>query len=198
MSSVVETSEFKIVERPARVLGMNPKRFILWLFIVTIVMMFASLTSAYIVRKAEGDWLEFELPSVFWYTSLILIISSITMHWSYLSSKKDQLANMKIGLIITAILGSAFLIGQWYAWIELVKIDVYFVGNPSGSFLYVLTGLHGFHIITALVFLGIVVYLAFRSKISSRQSLWIELCTTFWHFLDLLWLYLFGFLLLNQ
>ena len=191
-------TDIKLVERPSTVLSMHPKRFILWLFIVSIIMLFASLTSAYIVRKAEGDWLQFNLPDAFWYTSLILILSSISMHWSYLSAKKDRASLTKIGLIVTAILGTGFLIGQWYSWVELVGIDVYFVGNPSGSFLYVLTGLHGFHIISALFFLIIVLVMAFKARVHSGKLLWIELCTTFWHFLDLLWLYLFGFLLFNQ
>lgn len=191
-------SGLKIVERPAKILSMDPRRFILWLFIVTIVMLFASLTSAYIVRRAEGNWLAFDLPYTFWITSGILLLSSLSIHWSLYSARKDNIANVKTGLIATLILGIGFLVGQVYAWGDLVNQDVFFVGNPSGSFLYVLTGIHGLHIISALVFLTIVLVLAFRYKIHSKKTLWVDLCTTYWHFLDVLWLYLFGFLIINH
>jgi cytochrome c oxidase subunit 3 len=191
-------NDMKIVERPSRVLSMDPKKFILWLFIVAIIMLFASLTSAYIVRRAEGNWMEFELPSVFWLNSFIIVLSSFTMQMSLWMADRDRLKPMKWSLVATAILGLSFLVGQWYSWAILVDHDVFFVGNPSGSFLYVLTGTHAFHIISALVFLLIVLFLAFKYRIHSKNRLWLELCTIYWHFLDILWLYLFGFLLINH
>ncbi|MEM7552282.1 MAG: cytochrome c oxidase subunit 3 [Bacteroidota bacterium] len=198
MNSINVNDGLKIVERPAKILSMDPRRFILWLFIVTIVMLFASLTSAYIVRRAEGNWLSFELPFTFWVTSAILVLSSISIHWSLYSARKDNISNVKTGLIATLILGFGFLVGQVYAWGDLVRQDVFFVGNPSGSFLYVLTGIHGLHIISALVFLAIVIVLTFRYRVHSKKTLWVDLCATYWHFLDVLWLYLFGFLIINH
>ncbi len=179
-------------------LGMNPLKFALWLFIVSFVMVFASMTSAYIVRRSEGNWLEFELPSLFTINTVILLISSITMHFALLAIKKDHFSNAKIGLALTTILGIAFLVGQYYAWSQLVDMKVFLVGNPAGSFVYVISGLHGAHIIGGLVFLIIVTIMVFRQKIHSKNILWMELCTTFWHFLDGLWLYLFFFLILNR
>ena len=96
------------------------------------------------------------------------------------------------------MLGFAFLIGQIQSWKQLVEMDVYFVGNPTGSFLYVLTGLHAIHIISGLVFLIIVIVSSFKLKIHSRSLIRIEMCTTYWHFLGGLWLYLFLFLKLNH
>jgi len=183
------------VEQPV---SMHPKKFALWLFIVSVVMIFAGLTSAFIVRQAEGNWLDFELPKIFWFNSAVIILSSLTMHWAYLSAKKDQLDQLKLALGFTTALGFAFLVGQWYSWVALVDIDVYFVGNPAGSFLYVLTGLHAIHLISGVIFMIIVLISSFRYKIHSKRMTTLEMCATYWHFLGGLWLYLFMFLLFNH
>jgi len=183
------------VEQP---ISMHPKKFALWLFIVSVVMIFAGLTSAYIVRQGEGNWLEFELPQILWLTSGIIVLSSISMHWAYLSAKKDQLDQLKLALGVTTALGIAFLVGQWYSWVALVDMDVYFVGNPAGSFLYVLTGLHAIHLINGVIFMIIVLISSFKYKIHSKRLTSLEMCATYWHFLGALWLYLFMFLLINH
>ncbi len=192
------TTEFKIVEEPKKPLAMHPKKFAMWLFVASVGMLFASLTSAYIVRQAEGNWLFFNLPIALYWTTGIILISSISMQMAYWSAKKDQLENIKIWVSVTMGLGLIFLIGQVMAWRELVDNNVYLVGNPSGSFLYVLTGLHGLHIISAIIYLIIVLVAAYRFKIHSKSLARIEMCTTYWHFLGGLWLYLFIFLLLNR
>jgi cytochrome c oxidase subunit III len=185
-------------EEPQQPMAMHPKKFATWLFIVSIVMIFAALSSAYMVRRAEGNWLEFELPAIFWINSAILLASSFTMHWAYFSAKKDSLNNLKLAMIVTVGLGLAFLVGQWYSWVALVDMKVFFVGNPSGSFLYVLTGLHAFHLITGLIFLFIILAASFQYKIHAKSMVRMEMCATYWHFLDILWLYLFVFLLVNH
>jgi len=189
---------FSYVEGAEQPIAMHPKKFALWLFMVTIVMIFAALTSAYIVRQSEGNWYEFSLPDIFYYTTAILILSSVSLQWAYYSAKKDNLLHLKIGMLITVILGIGFLIGQWYSWVALVDKDVYFVGNPSGSFLYVFTGLHAFHLISGVIFLIIVLISSFRYKVHSQEMVRMEMSTTYWHFLGGLWIYLFMFLLLNH
>ncbi|SEJ17834.1 cytochrome c oxidase subunit 3 [Cyclobacterium xiamenense] len=186
------------VEGAEQPLSMHPKKFALWLFIVSVVMVFAGMTSAYIVRQSEGNWLEFDLPDVFWYNSGIIVLSSLSIHWSYLSAKKDDFNSLKLGLIATTFLGLAFLVGQWYSWIALVEQDVYFVGNPAGSFMYVFTGLHGLHLVSGVIFLIIVLISSLGNKIHSQNMPQLEMCVTYWHFLGGLWLYLFMFLLLNH
>jgi cytochrome c oxidase subunit 3 len=161
-------------------------------------MIFASLTSAYIVRQSEGNWLEFDLPEIFWYNSAIILLSSITLHWAYMSAKKDDLSKVRSGMILTSILGAIFLVGQWYSWGALVDRDVFFVGNPAGSFLYVFTGLHALHLISGVIFLIIVLISSFRYHVHSKNMDTMEMCVTYWHFLGGLWLYLFMFLLLNH
>jgi cytochrome c oxidase subunit III len=191
-------AEFKIVEEAGKPLGMHPKKFALWLFIASATMIFAALTSAYIVRQSDGNWLVFDLPNSFWITSAIILISSGTMHWAYLAAKRDDLETTKIAITITSVLGLAFLVGQFIAWGDLVKRNVYFVGNPSGSFVYVISGLHGLHIISGVIFLLIVLAATFRYRVHSKNLAQMEMCATYWHFLDALWLYLFVFLLLNR
>lgn len=186
------------IEAAEQPIAMHPKKFALWLFIVTVVMIFAALTSAYIVRQSEGNWLEFDLPEIFWYSSGIIVLSSLTFHWAYISAKNDNLQNLRIGMVITFLLGIIFLVSQWHGWAALVERDVYFVGNPAGSFLYVFTGLHGLHLVSGVIFLIIVLISSFRYKVHSKQLASLEMCVTFWHFLGGLWLYLFMFLLLNH
>jgi len=182
-------------KEPEATLSIDPKKFILWLFIVSIVMLFASQTSAYLVRRAEGNWLEFQMPVIFWYSSVALLLSSISMHWAYLSAKKDNFTQLKTAISVTFVLGLAFLWMQFQGWREMVDMKVYFVGNPSGSFLYVFTGLHAFHLISGLIVLLLALVSAFRFKVHAKNLRRIEICAVYWHFLDFLWIYLFVFLL---
>mgnify|MGYP002777664224 CR=1 FL=1 len=174
---------------------MNPKKFTLWLFIVSIIMLFASMTSAYLVRRAEGDWLEFNIPAVFWYSTVVLILSSASMHWALVTAKKDNFATLKIAISVTFALGLAFLAMQFQGWRDLVSQNVYFVGNPAGSFMYVFTGLHAFHLISGLIVMLFALRAAFRMRIHAKNLTQLQICSTYWHFLDVLWVYLFGFLL---
>ncbi len=192
------TGDLKLVEEPKTPLAMNPKKFALWLFMITVVMIFAALTSAYIVRQGEGNWTEFELPVAMWVTSAIILLSSATMHWALISAKRNELERVKLAISITTVLGAAFLIGQFYVWGVLVDNSIFFVGNPSGSFLYVLSGLHGLHLISGVIFLIIVLISTLKYKVHSKSLNQIQMCATYWHFLDALWIYLFVFLLLNH
>lgn len=195
-------TEIKIVEEAKSPLAMHPKKFALWLFIASVVMMFAALTSAYFVRQAEGNWLIFDLPSLFWVNTAIILVSSVTMHWAYWSAKRDNLETVKLALGLTLALGIAFLIGQFLAWGQMVESSIHFVNNRasgvSGSFVYVLSGLHGLHIVSGVIFLIIVLVSTLRYKVHSKNMTQMEMCVTYWHFLDVLWLYLFVFLLLNR
>ena len=191
-------TDIRIVEEAKKPLSMHPKKFALWLFIVTVIMVFAAMTSAYIVRQSDGNWLVFELPSLFLVTTGIILASSATMHWTYLSVKKNNLEAAKLGITLTLVLGVAFLAGQFMAWGQLVNNKIHLVGNPSGSFVYLISGLHGLHIIGGVIFLAVVMASIFKLKVHSNNLLRVEMCATYWHFLDALWLYLFLFLLLYR
>jgi cytochrome c oxidase subunit 3 len=183
---------------PAPTRSVNPKVFTMWLFIVSILMLFAAFTSAYLVRKAEGNWVEFKLPNLFWISTGILILSSISMQFALSAAKKDQFNALRTSISITFVLGLIFLILQYYGWVQLVEMNVYFVGNPSGSFVYVLSGLHGLHLISGLVVLLVALVAAFKLKINAKALTQIKICSTYWHFLDALWIYLFLFLVFNN
>ena len=188
-------TNIKLVENPIRPLSVHPLKFALWLFIVSIVMIFASLTSAFIVKQGEGNWLEYNLPSMFWVTTAIIFASSLLLQWGYYAAKQNQYKKLTLLLASTTFLGLAFLVGQWLSWGQLVSMDVYFVGNPSGSFVYVLTGLHAFHLISGIVFLIVVLLSSFKNTIHSGNLVRMEMCVTYWHFLGALWVYLFVFLI---
>lgn len=194
-------ADIRIVEEAKKPRSMNPKKFALWLFMVSVVMLFGAWTSAYLVKRAEPGWSSFDLPAQFWLSSLIIVVSSGTMIWARHAARKDNLAHTKAALGLTTLLGAVFLACQWSAWQKMVAMNHYFAGsgsNTSSSFIYVLTGFHGVHIVSGLVFLLLVLGATFKFNVHSKNMLKIEMCATYWHFLGGLWLYLFVFLLLNR
>lgn len=192
------SSEMRIVEEPKKVLSMHPKKFALWLFMASVVMLFASWTSAYIVRQADGNWMYFDLPQWFYFSSAVIVASSVTMQMAYWAARRNILAKLSTLVWTTLVLGIIFLVLQVVGWGELVRNSVYFVGNPSGSFVYVITGFHGLHIVSALIFVGFVLNSVSREEVHSGKMAQMEMCTTYWHFLGFLWVYLFLFLLINR
>ncbi|EMR03030.1 cytochrome c oxidase subunit 3 [Cesiribacter andamanensis] len=185
-------------QQPLQPLAMHPRKFIVWLFMVSIFMMFAGWTSAFLVARSEGDVLNIELPSLFTISTVLLVISSVTMHLAIRSARRDNLQGLKLFLGITLALGVVFLAAQWTGFARFMEMDIYFVGGTAvQSFMYVLPFMHGLHIIAGLIFVGLVLYRAYRFKVHSKNMLSLEMCATFWHFLDALWLYLFLFLTLN-
>lgn len=178
--------------------AINPKKFVLWLIIVASVMLFAAFTSAYIVRRGEGNWLVFDLPSVFAFTSAIIILGSISMQWALIAAKRDEFKQLKTALFLTLGFGFAFAAGQWIGWQQLVANHVHLVGNPSESFVFVISGLHLLHMLGAIGFVIVIISKTYQLKVHKKNMLSISLCTTFWHFLGAMWIYLYFFLLLNR
>jgi cytochrome c oxidase subunit 3 len=171
---------------------------LLWVGMISMVMIFASLTSAYVVRQQKGDWLQFELPRLFYISTAIIIMSSVTMNWVLSSAKKNDFKNIKLAAFITLLLGLSFVICQFKAWGVLVDQKIFFAGkysNAAGSFLYALTGLHLAHLLGGMIALMVVSAKSMGQRYNSENLLGIKLCAIFWHFLDALWIYLFLFLL---
>jgi cytochrome c oxidase subunit III len=192
-------ADIKRVEEANQPIGMNPKKFALWLFMATVIMLFAAWTSAYIVKRGDIGWTEIIIPDLFWINTIIIFSSSITMILAVRAAKKDKLETVKLMLGITTVLGIAFVIGQLLAFREMVALKEHFTGgNVSHSFVYVLSGAHGLHLISGVVFLVIVLAATFQYKVHSKNMNQLEMCATYWHFLDVLWLYLFVFLLINK
>ena len=181
-----------------KTLAMQPKKFLLWLFLVSMTMFFAALTSAYLVKRGQSDWISFELPSMFTYTLVCITCSSITMHMAYVYAKRDQINLLKLMISVTFFLGLTFLWGQYEGWNQLIASEVYLVGHPSGSFIYVLSGAHAFHLIGGLVYLLIMLQQSFTHRVHSEKTEQIEICSTYWHFVGILWIYLYTFFWINQ
>ncbi len=189
-------AEIAIAENNVEKPKIPTEKILLGIGIASIVMLFAGLTSGYIVRQAEGNWKYFEIPMAFYVSSAIILSSSLTMHLALRAARKDQLQDIKRYLIITLVLGLAFVFTQFLGWNELVKNEVYFADKttPSGSFFYVLTGLHLAHIAFGILGLILTGAKSIREKYNSANYLGISLCAIYWHFLDALWIYLFVFL----
>ena len=194
----MENTAVIFANRNFKLKSVNAKKFALWLFIVSICMLFAGLTSAYIVKKSDGRWLQFDMPDMFLYSTVVLVLSSVAMHWTYLKAKDNSLKAVKIGITATAAIAIAFFYMQYLSWVKLVAQDVFLVGNPSGSFVYIFSGLHLAHLIGGLVFLLVVFLDTMSYKVHSKSMLAIEMCTTYWHFLGGLWIYLYLFLVMNN
>lgn len=182
----------------------HPAKFSLWLLIISIILFFGGLTSAYIVSKGiESEkvmWHTFPLPKILWYNSIVLLMSSVMIQIGSRAARKGDLSRTKIAYILTFILGVVFLIGQVFAWQGLTNTEVVWGkdGTTAGNYLYILTAVHGFHIVAGLLFVGYVLFRLYRGKVKPGKSTLLENSTTFWHFLDLLWIYLFIFLLVNH
>lgn len=194
-------AELKIVEEAKPQRAMHPKKFALWLFCVTVFMLFAAWSSAYIVKRGEPGWSSFDLPRQFWVNTWIILLSSVSLVWAQFSAKRDELEKVKVGITITAILGVAFVVGQFIAYGKMIDMNYHFTGmgsNTSSSFIYVITGVHMLHLAGGLVVLVVTLVDTYRFKIHSKNMVQLEMCATYWHFLGVLWLYLFLFLLLNR
>ncbi len=176
-------------------------KMLLWIGLVSIGMMFAGLTSGYIVRRGTGTWLTFQIPFPFYISTAIIIISSITINMAMQAAKKGALAGISRGILFTWILGVAFGVCQFMGYKALVDQKIFLVGsnsNASGSYLYILSLLHLGHIIGGLVALTIAYIKALKKKYTVQNYTGIKLCATYWHFLDGLWVYLFIFMLLYR
>jgi len=171
---------------------------LLWIGIVSIVMLFAGLTSAYVVRADNGNWLVFQLPDIAIISTAIIITSSLTLMMAQFAIKKDNNRLTVLGLFLTLALGIAFFFTQIQGWKQLTtEQGIYFIGkysNASGSFLYLIALVHLLHMLGGLIALMVSLTKALLKKYSSADYLGIELTAIYWHFLDLLWVYLFLFL----
>lgn len=185
--TAVQTNEAKRI---------HPHKFTLWVAMGSIVMMFAALTSAYIVKKNTGSWLEFDLPKIFWYSTLVILISSLTIHLATKAFKAREMGRYRTLITVTVILGVLFITMQWLGFRDLESRNIALTGvksNSAASFLFVITGLHMLHVLGGVIALLVIFIRAYAVKVKNYSSLPIELVGTYWHFVDALWIYLFIF-----
>lgn len=171
---------------------------LLYVGIISIVMVFAGLTSAYVVRSDSGNWLYFEMPNAFYLSTATIIASSVSLFFALQMAKKNNQKGIVVGVLITFILGLIFSYLQYLGWCQLRAVGVVFAGkssNASGSFLYLLTFLHLAHLFAGLISLLSTLKSSIKGKYNTENTNGLELCSIYWHFLDILWVYLFLFLL---
>ncbi|WP_116789586.1 cytochrome c oxidase subunit 3 [Flavobacterium psychrotrophum] len=179
-------------ERSAR-----SKKMLMWFAMVSIFMTFAGLTSAYVVSASRPDWLkDFKIPDAFLISTILIVLSSFTFHFAKNAVKKGN-HNGATGLLLTTLaLGVGFVGFQFYGFGQVIDAGFYLTGAGSSvtaQFIYVIVMAHLAHLFAGLIVLLVVIYNHFKHKYTPTQTLGIELGAMFWHFLDILWVYLFLF-----
>ena len=174
----------------------HPHKFTLWIGIAGILMMFAGFTSAYIIKRNQAKWVTFELPQVFWYSTAAIVLSSITLYIAARSFKERKMSAYRSMMMVTVILGILFIVLQVFGFKQLWSHGVTLQKNVSFSFLYVIVGAHALHVAGGIIALIVLFAKAFRSKVRSYNSVPVEVVSTYWHFVDVLWIYLLIFLLM--
>jgi cytochrome c oxidase subunit III len=168
----------------------------LWIAIGSIIMMFAGLTSAYVVRRNQANWVGFELPLIFWYSTAVIVLSSITMLLALRNFKQRMMAKYRSLLTATFLLGALFVVMQVVGFIQFVNNGLSLGKTNSVDFLYVIVGLHALHVAGGVIALAIMFAKAFSIRVKNYNSVPVEVMATYWHFVDVLWIYLLLFLIM--
>jgi cytochrome c oxidase subunit 3 len=191
MEITMTTEEYK--SRTAR-----SYKLILLFAMVSMTMMFAGLTSAYVVSQSRADWLkDFQLPSAFYFSTIAILGCSVTFHLAKKAIQKGNQSRTTSFLLATLALGILFVVIQFVGFGQIVANGYYFTGSASSittTFLYIVVVVHLIHLAGGIISLLIIIYNHFKQKYNSTQTLGIELGAMYWHFLDFLWVYLFLFL----
>lgn len=156
-------------------------------------MMFAGLTSAYVVKRDQPGWTTFPIPRAFWYSTAVILISSLTIQLSLKAFKDREVSRYRSMLTVTAVLGILFVVLQYIGFKQIWETGITLHGSGGGQFLYIIAGLHAVHVLGGIVALVIIVGKAFATRTRNYNSIPVELISTYWHFVDLLWIYLFIF-----
>lgn len=178
----------------------KPKKFILWLFVVSSTIMFGGWTSFYIVFAAsKGKGHGLVLPDMFLYSTVVLLVSSICLFLASKALRNGQIKQQRLFLWCTVVLGLAFGYLQLQAWSSLYQTGAVLVNNNAAiSLIYIVSGFHLLHIFAGLCFVGNALYGAYRNVTLAKAQYKMEIAAIFWHFIDILWIYLYVFLLLNS
>lgn len=174
----------------------HPHKFTLWVAMGSIIMMFAGMTSAVIVKGSLPGWSTVEMPVIFYYSTAVMLISSVTIQLAHRSFKERKMNNYRRLILVTSVLGLAFIAMQIIGFTQLMNRGITMEGSAgAGQFLYVIFGLHGLHVLGGVIALLIMLFKAFSSSVRNYNPVSIEIAGTYWHFVDLLWVYLFVFFL---
>ncbi|MEE9408378.1 MAG: cytochrome c oxidase subunit 3 [Polaribacter sp.] len=168
----------------------------LWVSMISMVMFFAGLTSAYVISMKRDDWVSFDLPDSFFISTVLIVASSITLFLSQKLLKQNKRQLSLILVVVTLLLGIGFVWQQYVGFNQLKSVGLFFTGpesTVSTSFIIGITFMHVIHLLAGLIVLLVVIYNHFKYKYKSDDMLGFELGAIFWHFVDILWIYLFFF-----
>lgn len=175
---------------------LHPHKFTLWVAIGSILMMFAGLTSAFIVKSNQTNWVPVTVPKWFWVSTVVIIISSITMQMGLRSFKQRAMNQYRLLIGVTLLLGVAFIVLQWLGFQDLWAQRITFKGAGAGQFLYVIFGLHAIHVIGGIITLTVMFIKAFVGNTKLYSAVPVEVAAIYWHFVDVLWIYLLLFFII--
>jgi cytochrome c oxidase subunit III len=193
---MIPSLEFKsVVDQNKKI---HPHKFILWVAIGSIIMMFAGLTSAYIVKREQPGWTTYTTPLAFYYSTAVILISSLTIFLAGKSFIERRMIRYRKMLAATLILGLVFILLQWLGFRHLWSTGTTLHGSGAGQFLYIIAGLHALHVFGGVIALFVSWLRARNTRIRSYNMVPVDVVSTYWHFVDLLWIYLFIFFLMVQ
>ena len=193
---MIPSLEFKsVVDQNKKI---HPHKFILWVAIGSIIMMFAGLTSAYIVKREQPGWTTYTTPLAFYYSTAVILISSLTIFLAGKSFTERRMIRYRKMLAATLILGLVFILLQWLGFRHLWATGTTLRGSGAGQFLYIIAGLHALHVFGGVIALFVLWLRARNTRIRSYNMVPVDVVSTYWHFVDLLWIYLFIFFLMVQ
>jgi cytochrome c oxidase subunit 3 len=166
----------------------------LGVFLAVVSSLFMLFISAYLMRMQVADWAEMPTPKVLWFNTGVLILSSVALQYAQVAARKGRMKDVGDGLIAGGLFAFTFLVGQLFAWQQLNAAGYFLAANPANAFFYLLTGLHGLHLLGGLAALGLTADKVWRGFELGQVRLSVKLCAIYWHFLLLLWFVLFTLL----
>ena len=185
-----------VENQPGRgIINIDPKKLGLYSFIAVITSLFALFTSAYLMRMKLGDWRPLPEPNLLWLNSAVLVLASFAFQLARNAVARGQLLTVKTGLLAGGVFTLLFLAGQLVAWQQLDAGGYFITGNPANAFFYLLTALHGLHLLGGMWVWGRTTMRVLTGADVESVRLSVELCTVYWHYLLLVWIGLFGLLL---
>ena len=179
----------------ARVLARPAAKTALWVFLAVVTSLFALFISAYAMRMHFGDWISLPKPQLLWWNTGLLLVTSVAMEWAVASARRGDAGGVRSGLVAVGVLSFAFLAGQLVVWQQLSNAGYFLASNPANAFFYLLTAVHGVHLLGGLVAWGRTAAKVRRGVEVAKLRLSVELCAIYWHFLLVVWLVLFVLLL---
>jgi len=187
VGAIGEVTDTGASSLPTAIIGLG-------VFLAVVTSLFMLFISAYLMRMQVADWAEMPTPKVLWFNTGLLILSSVALQYAQVAARKGRMEGVGDGLIVGGLFAFAFLIGQLFAWQQLNAAGYFLAANPANAFFYLLTGLHGLHLLGGLVVLLVTIDKVWRGCELGQVRLSVKLCAVYWHYLLLLWLVLFTLL----